>query len=460
MIVFTVHGYICIYVFPYVSLYIFINIWHVCRCEFVYEVIAAHLDLVCSMAIGDVKGSGFVHLNTPASITYTAGQVLTVSELKRKKQRVECVLLPCVIQGWRRAMQQYSDEEGFIAFPGDTDNEKLGRGVIYPSVMPTRSVAISHVTSVSGTSQRTISSHCASDDTSCLSSDGLFSPVCGATSRSYGSDDNAVRECRSATTAGVAEEAPCDRGCSDNGNCASGLALSSSPSFGVDTKNEQIRTKSVSHTHNSSSSSTDSRAEANAARVKRELSSVAQNGIAIVSHHKVAGVKQFVYPDYDGVLSHGVIPRVVESPEEKSETAALRLFYVSAAQMTEEERQALEDLQTLWRSRAHSHSIQGASHRAALGGGGGEGGDVSVGSEKVSCEGYRGSENRREGGEGRMKLSHHHDKRISSNTVQRTTGMEKNRDDDSEREAGDGVVSADSLLEEALRMADDLLHFA
>ncbi|CAD2217480.1 hypothetical protein AGDE_06227 [Angomonas deanei] len=90
------------------------------------------------------------------------------------------------------------------------------------------------------------------------------------------------------------------------------------------------------------------------------------SGMEIVSHHKVTGVSKFIYPDYDGVLSSGVVPQVTKTKEETEHEAQLKKYYVSPSSMSNEEYEALEELQAIWRSRSTGksapHGVDAVGH--------------------------------------------------------------------------------------------------
>lgn len=101
-------------------------------------------------------------------------------------------------------------------------------------------------------------------------------------------------------------------------------------------------------------------------------------GIAIVAHHKVSGASVFVYPDYDGLLSSGVVPRVVEGGgggEEEEERRAHAKHYIAVPDMTDDERVAYEALTAEWRRQTDARrrlerSLQLDATATPVGGGG------------------------------------------------------------------------------------------
>ncbi|ESL08211.1 hypothetical protein TRSC58_04090 [Trypanosoma rangeli SC58] len=211
------------------------------------------------------RGSGFVHLNTPAAISYSPGEQVSLSELRHARRREDCVVLPHTVGVWRAAFRSYVRAEGLSQFVGDIEAEREGEGPILPSLRAPPPV----------------------------------------------------------------------------------LALKrQAPQESVSLQRVVTQDK-----------------EADAA----VLPSSSTKGIVIVSRHKLTGEQRFVYPDHDGVLSSGIVPQVVISEEEKTELEADQKHYVSPLDLPEEERAALEELQSLWKSRANSRSDQGARHRAAAG---------------------------------------------------------------------------------------------
>lgn len=315
------------------------------------------------------RGTGFVHLNTPASIEYTAGQTLSLSALRQRKSRVECVVLPESMAVWRRAFQRYAKEEGYGSYAADVEDERMGNGVVLPPLVRQRS----------GPQRRRAQG-------SVSARDAFFcSPRRSQT--------------QSAAGAGIFA----------TGDAAAPL-----------------------------SASTDTSGSASP-------SSQAPSGITIVSHHKVAGRQQFVYPDHDGVLSAGVVPQIVVTAEEKAEEAAAKAFYISALDMTEEELAALEELQMLWKSRARSHSFLGSQHRSVVRG---------STDPTATANDARGEE------EGDVSLGRH--RPLKSRRI------EGGRRDAADNTAGfadaemavDDASTLDKELAEALRMADELLRFA
>lgn len=139
-------------------------------------------------------------------------------------------------------------------------------------------------------------------------------------------------------------------------------------------------------------------------------------GIRIISNHKVLGSFSFTYPDYDGVLSSGNVPEVVTSAADEEEAAALRLLQISPAEMTEEEAEALTELQAMWKARSLGHSHAGSQHRSAA------------------------------GDHGHPSSSHKHS--------ESATGQAE------EEEFGEVPHPAEDSFEDALRLADELLRFS
>lgn len=294
----------------------------------------------------DERGSGFVHLNTPSSISYTKGQTVSLSDLSRRRTRVDCVALPpALMTPWRQAVKRYASAEGYQPFAADAEAERMGNGPVLPALSaPLRKPA-----------------------------EPFF----------RGGAARAGRPTAEATTATAAS--PTAEG---------GDHPTAAPN----------------------------------------------GGITIVSHHRITGVREFVYPDHDGVLSGGVVPEVVVTDTELAEKEATRAFYISPLMMSPEELDAFEELQMLWRSRARSHSALGAQHRQLAGG-----------TLPPGPDGGGGGEDRDN------KMGHDH-------------GRKRPRDHDSggsKREAAalweeeakvDDVTEA--MLTEALRMADDLLQLS
>lgn len=158
-------------------------------------------------------------------------------------------------------------------------------------------------------------------------------------------------------------------------------------------------------------------------------SAATANGINIVSLHKVSGRSEFIYPDYDGVLSGGVVPEVIATAEEQAELEAARAFYTSPLMMSPAELDAFEELQALWKSRARSHSALGAQHRHQAGG------------STVAAPG--GEEKGEDGGQpwkrGRTEAEVAADAALDADDMR----------------VGEAT---EDMLAEALRMADDLLQ--
>lgn len=210
-----------------------------------------------------------MHPNTPASISYSPGQHVSLSELRQGCRREDAVVLPHTVGIWRSAFRSYVTEEGLSQFISDLEAEREGEGPVLPP----------------------------------------------------------LRAANAALKRRVPQEAP--------------------PA--------------------TEAAATTATAGGDGGKVEDASCSPGEKGIVVVSHHKLSGRRRFVYPDHDGVLSAGVVPRVVISEEEKAEQEANQKYYVSPSDLPEEERAALEELQTLWKSRAHSRSEQGARHRAAVG---------------------------------------------------------------------------------------------
>ncbi|KPA82669.1 putative mitochondrial nuclear cap binding complex subunit CBP30 (CBP30) [Leptomonas pyrrhocoris] len=334
------------------------------------------------------RGTGFVHLNTPASIHYTTGQTLSLSALRQRKSRVECVVLPESVAVWRRAFQRYVKEEGYSSYAADVEDERAGSGVVLPPLVPQRS----------GPERRR-----AQDGVS--ATDAFFcSPTsCGAAEAAKKASTAAASATSSANDAAAPVQAAATVSSSGSADASSSSSSSASP-----------------------------------------LALQPAKGITIVSHHKVAGRQQFVYPDYDGVLSAGVVPQVIVTEEEKAEEEAAKAFYISALDMTEEELAALEELQALWKSRARSHSFLGAQHRNAAKGST----DPSTPEEEEHVS------------SGSRQHASREDRPLKS---RRVDGGHETVEDIAYAEAETAVDDASTLdkeLAEALRLADDLLRFA
>lgn len=308
-----------------------------------------------------------MHLNTPASIHYTAGQTLSLTALRQRKSRVECVVLPESMSAWRQAFQRYIKEENYGSYAADVEDERMGNGVVLPPLVPQRSGPLRR------RARDTVSAR-----------DAFF--------------------CGPACTASAPQTV--DGASAPDGNDASPSVSSS----------------------------------ASAAAAALPPAPPSTNGITIVSHHKVAGRQQFVYPDHDGVLSAGVVPQIVVTEEEKADEEASKVYYIAALEMTEAELAALEELQALWRSQARSHSYHGAQHRNAAKG-------VTDPSASPS------EEEGMTGGGGRGGGNYGSDERP----------LKTQRVEDSFAEAETAVDDASTLdkeLAEALRLADELLRFA
>ncbi|KEG12435.1 putative nuclear cap binding complex subunit CBP30 [Trypanosoma grayi] len=280
------------------------------------------------------RGSGFVHLNTPAAISYSPGQQVSLSDLRHTRSREECVVLPHTIATWRSAFQKYVKSQGMSQFVGDIEAEREGEGPILPPLAGPPAAAVATTTRARpGLSKEPQSSSSAAAD---------------------------------AVDIGV-EDASC---------------------------------------------------------------SSTEKGIMIVSHHKLSGERRFVYPDHDGVLSAGIVPQVVISAEEKAELEADRRHYISSVDMSDDERAALEELQSLWKSRAHSRSVQGTAHRAAAGTA------VPGGDAIATEEGERNQDNN--GG---------HSKRARLEPL-------------AEGAARDSEANTGNMLDDALRLAGELLDLS
>lgn len=224
-------------------------------------------------------GRGFVHLNTPASIAYTAGHKLSTAALKAKKSRVETVQLPPWLKVWRSAKSIFVASHGFLPLATDVEEEKEGQGPLYPSLV--------------------------SSSAAVLRRKPFFTAL--------PSKRGGINLGKQHSVAGIHES---ERICF-------------SPSGAEDKE--------------------------------------AINGIQIVAHHKVSGEFTFTYPDYDGVLSNGVVPEIVTTPDSPQAEMQRRAYYVTPLDLTNEEAEALEELQMLWKSRSKSRSFTGAQMRAAVG---------------------------------------------------------------------------------------------
>ncbi|GET87934.1 hypothetical protein, conserved [Leishmania tarentolae] len=348
---------------------------------------------------GANRGSGFVHLNTPASIQYTAGKTLSLTALRQHKSRVECVVLPESMSVWREAFQRYMKEEGYGNFALDIEDERTGNGPILPPLVPQRAGPVRR--RAGKVMMETDAFFCASSSPASL---------CTTTSAQHAGCE------RSSLTGGAAT----------NSNSSMAAGENSSRKF------------SNSGTTAASAGSVVDRSTVSTTKQQQE-------GIPIVSHHKLLGRQQFVYPDYDGVLSAGVVPQVVVTAEEKAEAAAAKAFYISPLTMTEEELAAFEELQGLWKARARSHSFLGAQHRKAA-----KGAVDPSSSTDVLEVGDAGLPKvpRREGVTSGASLASRrsNDVYAPSYTETETTVEEESR--------------LDKELAEALRIADDLLRFA
>lgn len=349
---------------------------------------------------GGNRGSGFVHLNTPASIQYTAGKTLSLSALRQRKSRVECVVLPESMSVWRDAFQRYSKEEGYSSFAADIEDERTGNGPILPPLVPQRAGPVR---------RRAGKALVGTDAFFCASS----SPA-------------PLSTCASAAHSGAGRP-PLTGGVAPTSSTAAAAAASSSSRLSI---------------NGTTAAPADSVADGSTGSTAKQQQ---EEGIPIVSHHKLLGRQQFVYPDYDGVLSAGVVPQIVVTAEEKAEAAAAKVFYISPLTMTEEELAAFEELQGLWKSRARSHSFLGAQHRKAAKGAVDPSSSVDVleaggaGLPKVP---------RREGVTGGASFS---SRRGNGVDVPAYAEAETTVEEESK---------LDKELAEALRMADDLLRFA
>lgn len=325
------------------------------------------------------RGTGFVHLNTPATIAYTAGQTVSLSALRQRKTRVECVVLPESMSVWRRAFQRYTKEENYGSYAADVEDERMGSGVILPSLVPQRSGPLRRRAQDSNA------------DTTVSKRDAFFFSAAALTEK-----DKAAE----ATTPSSSAVESNDTGSTTTASASSAGGVSAS---------------------------------------------TPASGIAIVSHHKVAGRQQFIYPDHDGVLSAGVVPEIVVTAEDKAEEEAAKAFYISPLAMSEEELAALEELQALWKSRARSHSYLGTQHRNAAHG--------SLDPTRPDQEGDGAPTGSRPplGADGRpVKM-----RRVEGG-LEGTSGSAF-----AEAEtAVDDASTLDKELAEALRLADELLRFA
>ncbi|KAG5507021.1 hypothetical protein JKF63_05767 [Porcisia hertigi] len=343
------------------------------------------------------RGSGFVHLNTPASIQYTVGQTLSLSALRQRKSRVECVVLPQWMSLWREAFQAYSKEEGYNSFATDVEDERSGNGPILPPSAPQR---------LGPVRRRAGKALSATDAFFCTST----SPVslCTSASSAHGGASSCPVEDGGTATTRTTDAA------NSSGTLGAGCLTAAPDVCAIDGR---------------------------AASATKQQ----QDGIAIISHHKITGHQEFVYPDHDGVLSAGVVPQIVVTPEEQAEEEAARAFYISPLAMSEEELAAFEELQALWKSRARSHSFLGAQHRQAAKGAV----DPSTTTDLLATNNGRPSKMmRREGVAGGASLA---------------SGRGSELEPHAYDEAGTIVEEESTLdqeLAEALRMADDLLRFA
>ncbi|KAG5480862.1 hypothetical protein LSCM4_06430 [Leishmania orientalis] len=345
---------------------------------------------------GGNRGSGFVHLNTPATIQYTAGKTLSLSALRELKSRVECTALPESLSVWRDAFQRYVKEEGYSSFAVDIEDERSGNGPILPPLVQQR------VGPVRRRAREVVS---ATDAFFCTSSP-LPSLRIPATAAQTGADGLPLTV-GTDSTAGPAA-------CANSTSTRSASSITAAPASGV--------------AHGLASST-----------MKQ------QEGIAIVSHHRILGRQKFVYPDHDGVLSAGVVPQIVVTAEEKAEEEAARAFYISPLAMSEEELAAFEELQALWKSRARSHSFLGAQHRRAAKGSA----DPSSSTDMLDA-GDAGMPKmpRREGVTGGASLASRGSNKMGAHAY------------DEAETTVEEETALDKELAEALRMADDLLRFA
>ncbi|AYU78145.1 nuclear cap binding complex subunit CBP30, putative [Leishmania donovani] len=348
---------------------------------------------------GGNRGSGFVHLNTPASIHYTVGKTLSLSALRQRKSRAECVVLPESMSVWRDAFQRYSKEEGYSSFAADIEDERTGNGPILPPLVPQRA----------GPVRRRAGK-------ALVRTDAFF--------------------CASSSPAPLGTSASAAHTGADRPPLTGGAAATSST-----TTADSASSSSRLSNNGTTATSADSVADGSTGPTAKQQ----QDGIPIVSHHKLLGRQQFVYPDYDGVLSAGVVPQIVVTAEEKAEEAAAKAFYISPLTMTEEELAAFEELQGLWKSRARSHSFLGAQHRKAAKG-------VVDPSSSADVLGAGGAGlpkvPRREGVAGGASLSSRRGNEVDVPAyAEAETAVEEES-------------KLDKELSEALRMADDLLRFA
>ncbi|CCW71542.1 unnamed protein product, partial [Phytomonas sp. Hart1] len=335
----------------------------------------------------DKRGSGFVHLNTPASISYTPGQALTLTELTRKRDRIECVTLPASIAIWRRAFHAYASLEGFQAMAADVEDERTHEGVILPPLTK-KSAAV-----------RTQASP-------------FLAPLMTRTS------ENPTRTGEGKPVA-----------CSSTSSLNQGSIKTESAHEGH-TMNPHLASI---HSGFYTSHETDKNADS-------------PGGIHIVSHHKVIGKSEFTYVDHDGILSNGVVPEVVITLEEKERKEAGKRYFISPQQMAFDELNAFEELQSLWKSKAHSHSVQGAMHRAAE-----EGSEVKPTTAnddvvKIKMNSHGSMKNY-----GQAVSTYHQ--------VTSPSSSHADLDNIGERESLPDGVATEEALTDALRMVDDLLSF-
>lgn len=333
-------------------------------------------------------GRGFLHLNTPASITYTPGHKISISALRAKKSRVETVQLPAWMKDWRAAKSIFVASHSLVPLATDAEEEKEGEGPLYPSLIQPSTAALQRRPFFVS-----------------LSSTKKGNKIIGEISH---------------PTASTSEKS-----------------------------------------HASSSSSSSSSGVSQEESVK---------GIKIVAHHKVSGEFTFTYPDYDGVLSNSAVPEVMTTPASEQAAAQWKAYYITPLDLTEEEAEALEELQMLWKSKSSSRSFHGAQMRAAVGdhkhphpvhsGGKSVPSTTTITSSSYfstplpssSSDGTTIADttsfvSRGERGKGMLS----NDKRNNKGKGGPTTIIEEDK-----KEKGKSVVL--SAFDEALRMADDLLQ--
>nr|CCC94517.1 unnamed protein product [Trypanosoma congolense IL3000] len=97
------------------------------------------------------RGSGFVHLNTPAAISYSPGQKVSLTELRQKRSREECVVLPHTMTVWRKAFSHYTAMWDLKPFVSDAEAEREGEGPILPPLVVRGGAKLSTTCSPKGT---------------------------------------------------------------------------------------------------------------------------------------------------------------------------------------------------------------------------------------------------------------------------------------------------------------------